>query len=777
MMEILRNHEELANILMERLNIRQPSRRRGYVEQSFQQDNAKKADKDHEYPPTNMIRILSSAELAHNSQNYHAPVPKKDTCIPRNESLERIHVYATDIGTIYPTINDNEFAERSTDHVTVPYTDASTHTLSTSLPTEQHSNEINPKINEVSSTTLDDMVNDRYPGVIANGMSTRTSNEDTTETFDQIYDASSLPLTFQPTGIASLSSPPISPPEYISNPKFKFGLGMYSGEDISGKGMYTGEKIAERRMHSKFTQPVNNMIYQEATQNQTSSDLPCSIQPSLLSPPSYEEVVAALDRYKRLHNQSNNSQEQRNTKSQSDLDLPTSTTPVMFNHLSYEDIMSRLKLHANVQEQSGNYQCIESLCDLALQAIVYSTLLNTHTFQTPLQECMLNRSAELRDSTSNLKALPGKLDTKRHSTTILYLQGQSGNSPPTNNHSDFNPSKIALMNEDSAYDDSQEQSHQSVSASKPDIATPTSSALSFLIPHNSTEVGSKHGNLEDQSTPTKLSKSKKRQMRRQKLREILKRSRETRDEEVYIKAAQEDNFDAGSLNALIHLTESHSDLAIATTSPSAMVDSPIYEDVLPELVWFDNKRDQSNNSDITKSKSDFAIPTTELTLVTYESVESALERRCNNTEEQSTSSHSTEVQLVLPLSTQAHPPMVEPPCYEEVMTESDWYDVLRNQSLNSPTASDCQSDITLPTPSASSILIPPSYDEVMSALAINGDLEGKSTRVTKSKKRRLRRQKLRKAVQQWGGTWAGFVYMKTVENDSYEERSLYGLIH
>ena len=300
--------------------------------------------------------------------------------------------------------------------------------------------------------------------------------------------------------------------------------------------------------------------------------------------------------------------------------------------------------------------------------------------------------------------------------------------------------------------------------------------MSFLIPHNCEEVGSKHDNHEDQSTPTKLSKSKKRQMRRKKLREILKQSRETQDEEVNIKAAQEDSFEAGSLNALIHSTESHSDLAFATTTTSAMVNPPSYEDVVPELVWLDNKRDQSNNSEITESKSDFAIPTTALTSVTYESVESALER-CNNLEEQSTSSHSTEVQLVLPLSTQAHSPMVDPPCYEEVMTETDWYDILRNQSLNSPTASDCQSETPLPTPSASSILIPPSYEEVMSALAINEDLEGKSTKLTKAKKRRLRRQKLRKAVQQWGGTWAGFVYMKTVENDSYEERSLNGLIH
>ena len=36
---------------------------------------------------------------------------------------------------------------------------------------------------------------------------------------------------------------------------------------------------------------------------------------------------------------------------------------------------------------------------------------------------MLNRSASLAMSTSVLKALPGKLDIKRHSPSILYLLG------------------------------------------------------------------------------------------------------------------------------------------------------------------------------------------------------------------------------------------------------------------------------------------------------------------------------------------------------------------
>ena len=37
---------------------------------------------------------------------------------------------------------------------------------------------------------------------------------------------------------------------------------------------------------------------------------------------------------------------------------------------------------------------------------------------------MLNRSASLAMSTSVLKALPGKLDIKRHSSSILYLSHQ-----------------------------------------------------------------------------------------------------------------------------------------------------------------------------------------------------------------------------------------------------------------------------------------------------------------------------------------------------------------
>ena len=39
---------------------------------------------------------------------------------------------------------------------------------------------------------------------------------------------------------------------------------------------------------------------------------------------------------------------------------------------------------------------------------------------------MLNRSASLTMSTSILKALPGKLDIKRHSPSIFYLSNLNG---------------------------------------------------------------------------------------------------------------------------------------------------------------------------------------------------------------------------------------------------------------------------------------------------------------------------------------------------------------
>ena len=42
---------------------------------------------------------------------------------------------------------------------------------------------------------------------------------------------------------------------------------------------------------------------------------------------------------------------------------------------------------------------------------------------------MLNRSASLAMSTSVLKALPGKLDIKTHSPSILYLCMQSSKDP------------------------------------------------------------------------------------------------------------------------------------------------------------------------------------------------------------------------------------------------------------------------------------------------------------------------------------------------------------
>ena len=40
---------------------------------------------------------------------------------------------------------------------------------------------------------------------------------------------------------------------------------------------------------------------------------------------------------------------------------------------------------------------------------------------------MLNRSASLAISTSVVKALPGKLDIKRHSPSILFVQRRDSN--------------------------------------------------------------------------------------------------------------------------------------------------------------------------------------------------------------------------------------------------------------------------------------------------------------------------------------------------------------
>ena len=49
-------------------------------------------------------------------------------------------------------------------------------------------------------------------------------------------------------------------------------------------------------------------------------------------------------------------------------------------------------------------------------------------YQTGLWERLLNLSTSLAMSTSVLKALPGKLDIKRHSPSILYLYGDILNS-------------------------------------------------------------------------------------------------------------------------------------------------------------------------------------------------------------------------------------------------------------------------------------------------------------------------------------------------------------
>ena len=47
-------------------------------------------------------------------------------------------------------------------------------------------------------------------------------------------------------------------------------------------------------------------------------------------------------------------------------------------------------------------------------------------YQAQLRERMLNCSASLAMPTSILKALPGKLDIKRYSPSILYITAQSG---------------------------------------------------------------------------------------------------------------------------------------------------------------------------------------------------------------------------------------------------------------------------------------------------------------------------------------------------------------
>ena len=62
---------------------------------------------------------------------------------------------------------------------------------------------------------------------------------------------------------------------------------------------------------------------------------------------------------------------------------------------------------------------------------------------------MLNRSASLVMSTSVLKALPGKLDIRRHSPSILYVRSTSANtrgfSFPTCSWSEFSLPKVASV--------------------------------------------------------------------------------------------------------------------------------------------------------------------------------------------------------------------------------------------------------------------------------------------------------------------------------------------
>ena len=52
---------------------------------------------------------------------------------------------------------------------------------------------------------------------------------------------------------------------------------------------------------------------------------------------------------------------------------------------------------------------------------------------------MLNRSACLAMSTYVLKALPGKLDIKRHSLSILYLQAEQRHNVSLPRQDDYRP--------------------------------------------------------------------------------------------------------------------------------------------------------------------------------------------------------------------------------------------------------------------------------------------------------------------------------------------------
>ena len=51
---------------------------------------------------------------------------------------------------------------------------------------------------------------------------------------------------------------------------------------------------------------------------------------------------------------------------------------------------------------------------------IFGSCLLDQVYQTLLQECMLNHSVQPHIKTCILEALPGKLDTKRHSPCRLY---------------------------------------------------------------------------------------------------------------------------------------------------------------------------------------------------------------------------------------------------------------------------------------------------------------------------------------------------------------------
>ena len=60
---------------------------------------------------------------------------------------------------------------------------------------------------------------------------------------------------------------------------------------------------------------------------------------------------------------------------------------------------------------------------------------------------MLNRSASLAMSTCILKALPGKLDNKRHSSSILYLPDSEERTDRASANSSLDTVRVSMEQE------------------------------------------------------------------------------------------------------------------------------------------------------------------------------------------------------------------------------------------------------------------------------------------------------------------------------------------